>query len=258
MNKAMLSVVSVVMGLSFLLSGVTALYYRSLYILEKDREPERITIEVPVEDLEKDAELTRLHAQLAKQSESLGEAVAPAVEPVPVVRRDAADQGRARPERMNLTDMRANDPERYQRIVEHYNAMNERMTSSVEDRLLFFSELDTSVMNDEQLENHNKVLEKLALMHESIVAARAADDPELIREAMRSQFQNFRELASLMEKERDYLILDAGRMMGFSDDEAKLLKDYVVNAYEITSGRAFFWGGRGGGGGGRPPRPPRP
>ncbi|MBN1864504.1 MAG: hypothetical protein JW808_06350 [Victivallales bacterium] len=248
MRKSVFAVLFGVIVVALVLSSGGLLYYRHRYLLEKSRGPDRILVEVPVVDAEKDAELSSLREQLAKLLETSSPAVTPVVDPVPVVsRRDGGDQVR-RPDRMNLHDLRAADPERYQQIIEHYNAMNERMTSSVEDRLLFFNELDTSGMTVEQLEDHNKLLEKLALMHESIAAARAADDPELIREAMRSQFQNFRDLSSLMEKERDYLIIDAGRMMGFSDEDSRLLRDYVVNAYEITSGRGFFGWGRAGGG----------
>ena len=37
--------------------------------------------------------------------------------------------------------------------------------------------------------------------------------------------------------------MDAGRKMGFGEDESKLLKDYVKNAYDITSGKSMFRGG---------------
>lgn len=237
-NKHLSVGINIIFGIAFIAALITAGYYRSQYQEIKDLPPKEVIKEVKVESPEKDAQI----AELTKHLEEMGKK-GTAVAAKPAQTKPQQDDRRRGP-RTSLQEMKVNDPEKYQKIMEHYTSMNERMTAGVADKMVFFNELDTANMTETELENHQKLLEKLAKMHEAAEKL-DMDDPESIRNNMRTQWQNFREVNTLMKTERDYLLIDAGRKMGFDDKEAQLLKDYVNNAYEITSGRSFF-GGRGG------------
>ena len=251
MNKKNLSIgIQVFWGIALISSISAAGYFRSKYLAIKDQAPKVVTKTVvePADTSAKDAEIAELKKQIenleAKAANPKQEAVAQG-KPADTQPRDRGDR-----QRFSLVELKEKDPERYQRIMESRTKMNEQMSKGVADKMVFFNDLDTSNMTEKELENHQKLLEKLAKMHEDTEKLGKNDNPAEIQDTMRAQWQNMREVSELMRGERDYLLMDAGRKMGFNEEEAKLLKDYVNNAYEITSGRSMFVGGarRGGGG----------
>ena len=227
--------INIIFGIAFIAALITTGYYRSQYLAIKDQPPKEVIKKVEVESPEKDAEIADLKKQLADLGSTKPKTS------TTIKAKSKQVQTKWGSQRMSLKEMKVNNPERYQKIMDYYNSMNSRVASGVEDKMVFFNELDTANMTEEELENHQKLLEKLAKMHEA--TEKAGENPDDIKNNMRSQWKNYRELSKLMQKERDYLILDAGRKMGFDDTEAKLLRDYVNNAHEITSGRSFFRGG---------------
>lgn len=225
-----------VLGIALIAAVTVAGYYRSQYLEIKNQAPKEIVkevvkkVEVKSEDkVDEIAELERELSVLKTQS--------PNAEKKPIPPKTEEKRRHGKPG-FSLVELKANDPERYQEIMEHYKRKNELMASGVADKMIFFNEMDTTGMSEKELANHELLLEKLAKMHES--TENISENPEDIRNNMRAQWQNFRELRGLMRNERDYLLLDAGKKMGFDDKEASLMRDYIKNTYEITSGKAFF------------------
>lgn len=246
MNKKSLSIViHLILGVALIGALSAAGYFRSKYLAAKDQPPKIITKTIETDTSAKDAEIKELKKKLEELTTTKPETVI-TEQPKPQPQNQQNQDRR----RFSLVELKEKDPERYQRIMEQRTKMNESIAKGVADKMVFFNDLDTSDMSKEELENHQKLLEKLAKMHEDTEKAMTTNDAEEIQNNMRSRWENYREVSQLMRGERDYLIMDAGRKMGFTDDEAKLLKDYVNNAYEITSGRSMFGGGRRGGGGG--------
>ena len=69
-------------------------------------------------------------------------------------------------------------------------------------------------------------------------------------------FREFRDVAGMMDMERDILLNDFAVGLGFSSEDAKSFVEYVDYVNEMTSGRDLFHGmpgamGRSRGGGGR-------
>ena len=230
--------VHVVLGVA-LIAAISAVgYYRSKYLEIKDQTPKVITKTVESKvSAEKDTEITYLKNQLAELKAKSK-----------VSKKDATIKKKpkvATPKpKFSLLDLKAQNPDRYQKIMDYYSRMNKRMSQGVEDKMVFFNDLDTTGMTDKELENHQKLLEKLAKMHEATEKAEGSGDAENLQNTMRSQWQNHRELSPLLNNERDFLLMDAGRKMGFTENESKQLKDYVKNAYDVTSGNSMFRGGR--------------
>jgi len=238
MNNKNLSITIYVVLLLALIAAISAIgYYRSKYLEIKDKPPKIVTkIVKPTLTVTKDVEIKKLQKELTTLKANVKTGKTATV--VKVQTKHPSMQIT----RFSLRDLKENDPERYERIMEHYIRMNERMSKGVADRMVFFNDLDTSEMTDKELENHQKLLERLAEMHEETEKTGMSNNAEDIQSAMREQWKNYRELSKMMRKERNYLIIDACRKMGFSNEEAKLLKNYVNNAYDITSGRSMFRG----------------
>ena len=227
-----------IMGVALIAAVSTTAYYRSAYLEIKNQSPKVVTKTIKAADTtNNDAEVAALKQQITDLEAVLktkDSKVATNVQP------------KNSRQRRTLQELKVENPERYQKIVDYYTKISARVANGVADKMVFFNELDTSEMTEKELENHQKLLEKLAKLHEDTEKAGLDNNPDAMRDTMKSQWKNYREISKLMKKERDFLIIDAGRKMGFDDYEAKLLKDYVNNAYDITSGRSMFRGrGRG-------------
>ena len=58
-----------------------------------------------------------------------------------------------------IEDLKKNDPERYAQIKERMDGMREGFEKTLADQSAFFLSLDTELMSEEQLANHNELLE---------------------------------------------------------------------------------------------------
>jgi hypothetical protein len=243
-NKNLSISIYVVLGLALITAISATGYYRSKYLEIKYMPPKTITktIESAVSK-SKDTEIKKLEKELTTLKADVKTRNAETVVTNKPTPKPAPKPTSAIRHSFSLQDLKQTDPERYQRILGHYNKMNKRMSKGVEGKLAFFNDLDTSEMTDEEIKNHQKIVDILTKMQEESEKTVAMDNLEESQSAMREQWKNSRKLSKMMNKTRDYLIADAGRKMGFSNEDAKLLKDYVKNAYEITSSRNMFRGG---------------
>ncbi len=147
--------------------------------------------------------------------------------------------------------LRTEDPERYKQIQQHVSEMTQRVETAANEQQAFLGKLDTSKMSEEQLANHNKILDMVKRNAE--IAAQLNQDPaskdaDTLRTEM---FGNFRNMRDLMDTERDYALQDLGKSMGYGEEDTATFKAYVNQVYNMTSMRALFGGGRGGPDGGQ-------
>ena len=231
-------IINIVMGVAFVASSCGMIYYRSAYLKEKASSPKIVVKnEISTKYTEKDSEIVKLKKQVSDLEDELKSETVNLTKnpPQPIIKS-------TQKKRSTLQDMKVENPERYQKMIDYYTRMSERVANGLLDKIEFFNELDTSSMSNKELLNHNELMDKLKDLHEKVDGANLADNPDSIREAMRTQWKNYREVNGLMKKERDFMIIDGARRMGLDDEEAKLLKDYVKNSYELTSGRSMFRG----------------
>ena len=233
-------IINIAMGVAFVASSCGMIYYRSAY-LELESKPPEVVVrrEVSTEYIEKNSEVVELKRKVSDLEIKLKSKVAiiPAVTTKKITKSSSN-------KRSTLQEMKVDNPERYQKIIDYYTKMSERVANGLLDKIEFFNELDTSGMSNKELINHNELMDKLKNLHEKVDDVNLADNPDTIRDTMREQWKSYREVNGLMKKERDFMIIDGARRMGLDDDEAKLLKDYEKNSYELTSGRGMFRGGR--------------
>lgn len=149
--------------------------------------------------------------------------------------------------------LRKEDPERYKQMRQHVNEMTQRVETAAVEQQTFLGALDTAKMNEEQLQNHNKILDMVKKNAE--IAAKINQDPESKdADALRQEmFGNFREMRGLLDSERAYALQDLGRSMGYGEQDTATFTEYVNQVYNMTSMRALFGGGGGHGDGGQNP-----
>jgi hypothetical protein len=155
-----------------------------------------------------------------------------------------------------LQRLRERDPERYEEVNKAMNVLAERMTGNLGERFGFFEQLSTEQMSEDQLTNHEKLLEKMATVKELFGAMQTVEEPADL-DAMRGQaFGTMRELSDLMEVERGVALKEMGTQLGYAEQEATDFAEYTAYILEMTSPRSFYqefrnvMPGRGGGGGG--------
>ena len=188
-NKKLSISIHIILGIA-LIAALSAIgYYRSKYLEIKNQPIKVVTKTIVSQDEE--VEIKYLKNQIAELKEKAGQETVVKEKPTS----PPAHQPKGKP-KFSLLDLKETDPERYQKIMEHYTKMNERMSKGVEDKMVFFNDLDTTGMTDEELANHQKLLEKLAKMHEATEKARVSNNADDIQQTMRSQWQNYRELSN--------------------------------------------------------------
>jgi len=127
-----------------------------------------------------------------------------------------------------MEKLREKDPERYEKIKVGIAKMTESMWSSVDAQELFFSELDTSGMTDEQLAKHTTLLEKL----------HSVKDNNMDKKGYYQLFGKVREMDDLFKSERNYILEQYGRDLGYEDGTE--FSGYINDVNKLTSGRGYF------------------
>lgn len=199
------------------------------------------------------AELEALRNRLAEQEADL----AAAQQPVEVV----AEAEPAAPPTPGfqgdwLERLKESDPERYKQIQERMNGMQKRVTDAVARQAAFNLNIDPSTMTPEQLANHEALLAKLESMMDLSDQFSKREEGLNMAEVGMQMRDTFQDLNSLYENQRDMLLQNLGKEVGYKGKEAEEFSGYVREIYDMTSPRSLFrgmmpmgggFGGRGGG-----------
>ena len=160
---------------------------------------------------DRDAELERLRAELA--------------------RRPQGTRSETFQERMSR--MKAEDPARYEELVQRRSERKEEMRYSQAGRLAAFMDLDTSRMTPEELANHNLLLEKLNEIWQKTGDYDPAEPPT--RELMLEMYSSLREVSDLMVQERSVMFRQLGSEVGLSAAEAEEFAAYAESIISATT-----------------------
>ncbi|MEE9367845.1 MAG: hypothetical protein V3V05_03165 [Pontiella sp.] len=165
-----------------------------------------------------------------------------------------AVQREERPPRESWDDrmarMKEEEPEEYAEMVKRREERQTEMRYNLAERTATFLDLDTSNMTEEELANHNLLVEKMASVWE---LTEQFQDPEATpdREAMRELYDIAQEVRPLMRDERTIMFKQLGTDLGYEGQDAENFASHVEEIIGATS-LQLPGGGRGGrGGGGR-------
>lgn len=143
-----------------------------------------------------------------------------------------------------MARMKEEEPERYQEMVKRRSDFQQTIKTDMAKRSAVFLEADTSMMTEEQKDNHNQLVERM----EDIWALMEKAESEEGMGGMREMFNAANEIRPLMEKEREVLFENMGRELGFEGEEIDSFQGYIDEIYSATT---FQMPGRGNRGGGR-------
>lgn len=196
---------------------------------------------------QKDSELKGLREQAKEVREESEEAPQQARAP----ERSPEDWRQRQRERME--QLRQEDPEEYTRIQQERRDFQQRVVDNLGGQVEFLAELSTEGLAAEQLENHQALLARLSSFRQKVSQVSADPVSDEGGVSRRELFQEFREIAPLMEKERQVVLNNLAIDLGYAPDEAQSFVEYVDFVNEMTSPRAIMRG-VGGGMGGRTDR----
>ncbi len=152
----------------------------------------------------------------------------------------AATQAVARAERPRresyaerMERMRTENPEAFANMEQRRAEMRERKD--------FLAAVDVKAMTPEMRENHEKLLAAAALSENMMTRFGDGEVPNMSDEERRAMFETMRNVGTLYEQERRYLLEETGRALG---EDGTAFADYMENIYENTSMMPFFGGGR--------------
>ena len=155
--------------------------------------------------------------------------------------------------RARMEEMKKNDPARYAQMTNNMAQWRRRMSARTQDRLEFFASLDTASMSPKQRENHEK-LQALLARREELMRMLSPEDASVTDAQREKAHQEMRgtwnELRKLESAERDMLLSQTARNLGFKGEDAKEIVETIKTIYDATQG-----GGRGGRGGRGPGGP---
>jgi hypothetical protein len=149
-----------------------------------------------------------------------------------------------------MARMKEEDPEAYAEMIQRREERQQEMRYNLAERTATFMDLDTSQMNEEELANHELLVEKMAnvwALTEQFQDPEAAPD----REAMRELYTEINEVRPLLRDERTVMFKQLGSDLGYEGEAAE---DFAAHVEEIIGATSIQvprgGGGRGGRGGG--------
>ena len=150
--------------------------------------------------------------------------------------------------RERIERMKTEEPERYAEMQKRQEEFRERMRAANEERDNYLASVDTSHMTAEQKANHERLLAALKMRDSLGERMRPDAENPLTDEERQEFFNSMREIGSLMEQERRYLLEETGRAYG---EDGATFAEYIQELMDYTS----QWRGPRQRGGGRGPRP---
>lgn len=145
----------------------------------------------------------------------------------------------------SMAQMREEDPAGYAERIQTRSERQEEMRYNLEERTASFMDLDTSMMTEEELANHELLVAKMEQISEmtgQLQDPEAAADSEAIREMMALA----REVQPLMEVERSVMFKQLGSDLGYKGEDAEVFATNIEFIIDATSMQMPGVRGRGG------------
>ena len=136
-------------------------------------------------------------------------------------------------ERMNR--LKEDDPEEYNRIISERRERQQATQYSLAQRTAMFMEMDTSYMNEDELENHQDFVNALASVFElSQNFNNPEDQPS--RRQMREIWQQVREAQPIVEQQRKTIFMNTFRQeLNMNNQEAESFYNNLEHIFDVTS-----------------------
>lgn len=180
------------------------------------------------------ADRARLQAELASAQSAANLRDPAAVNPIAAPASASTNAPRRVSFDARMEQLKSEDPERYAEIQKQREEFRKRTEAQADERSEFLKNVDTVRMTDEQRANHEKLVETV-----DQVRALMAQLPNLPPEeagALRQQLaQTVGVISDLYQKERQYLLVQTGRAMGYADAESTQFADYIQQIYDQTA-----------------------
>lgn len=139
--------------------------------------------------------------------------------------------------------MKQENPERYEAIQKARKDFQDRMEGAIADKSAFLVNIDTSTMSEEDLENHQELLARIAEGWDMMKQVQS--DGISGRDQMEAMRDNYSAIRKLYAKERDIVLRQVGESMGYDKEGASDFSTYMQEVFEKTSPRMSFGGMRG-------------
>lgn len=139
--------------------------------------------------------------------------------------------------RNRMEDMKNNNPELYNQIVQRMNDFTLRLDKELKDRIEYLKEIkiDESLMTADEIENYNKLIDIMENNSKTVsylAENPEADDAPTLRMEL---FQSARGTRELLQTARKIAIKNIGIQNGLSGDKLKEFEENVNKAYDMTS-----------------------
>lgn len=199
--------------------------------------------------------LRRRVAELERQLAEKRTAVASVETPVTNATAAAApERPRGNPKEW-LEQLKANDPARYAQMTNRFANWRRQRAERTRSTLEFLSSIDTSHMSKKAKKTHAALQEMIARREEIEQQMHREDISDEDRRRLFDEMrQTHGEMMRLNGEERQNLIAETAKTLGFEGEDVKTISDTILEVIRATDGG--FGGGHHGRRGGPPP-PPR-
>ena len=133
-----------------------------------------------------------------------------------------------------MARIKKEDPETYAKIIEHRAERQQAMRYTLAQRTATIVDLDTSFMTDEELANHELLLEKMSNIWKF---TEQFQDPEQApnRESMHELFGAINETRPLLDTERNAMFQQLAHDIGYEAEDAAAFADYADKIIQATT-----------------------
>lgn len=149
-----------------------------------------------------------------------------------------------------IEEMKKNDPERYAQMTNHMAQFRQRRLERAQSRLDFLASIDMSQLGDEAQATHLRLQELIAKREDVEANLHSEDISDEDREAaFREMVEMEREMRELNRQERDNLIAETVRELGYNGEDATAVVDTLKEIISATGNGGWMGPGPGGPGG---------
>lgn len=174
---------------------------------------------------ERDAEIARLQARIAELEAAAAE-------------RESHRASMAERMQQRMERMKTENPEEYEKRRQEGQERLQNMAAVTNERLEFMKAVPVEGLTPEYLQNHLAVLERLEFFNSAM--SQLVEDPEgpAARALMPQIFMNLRGMDEMLAMEREVLLNDLARDLGYEDHKASEFVtaiNYITEATTLPS-----------------------
>jgi hypothetical protein len=133
-----------------------------------------------------------------------------------------------------LEQMRAEDPELYEKFIEKTENRQQKLKYHLAERTALFVDLDTSQMTDRERESHDRLVERMTEIWELMGRMKHPSESDN-RELLREMTGRMRRIEPLLRKERNTMIRLMAHDLGYDKQGAREFTERIQSIHEYTT-----------------------